>query len=483
MKIVQFNSENFKRLVAVEIKPDGNLVEITGKNGAGKTSVLDAIWAALAGADVICREPIRKGETEARIRLDLGEIIVTRTFRRRAKDGEITTLVKVEAANGAMFPTPQKMLDSLLDALCFDPLEFARMKAKDQFNALRKFVPGIDFDMIAAQNRGDRERRAVLTANAKQERGAAAVIIVPKDVPAEEVDEMALVDELSKAGQFNADIEERERNRLAMSDRIRDLRVEVAKKLGSIDASVEGLKSQFNHNGYQIAERIKRLEAELAREREALRQHTQDEQRDIAALITGIKDGAAQMETQAAELQAKLENAEALPALKDLAILRGNIEKARATNELVRKATQRAKHEKNAERLEADAQAITNGIEAREQGKQAAIAAAEMPVPGIGFGDELVLLNGVPFDQGSDAEQLQASVRIAMKLAPKVRVLRIRDGSLLDTDAMKLLATLADDNDMQVWIERVDSSGKIGFVIEDGHARKASADEAQAAAS
>ena len=48
LKIIQLSAENVKRLIAVEIKPDGNLVQITGKNGQGKTSVLDSIWWALS---------------------------------------------------------------------------------------------------------------------------------------------------------------------------------------------------------------------------------------------------------------------------------------------------------------------------------------------------------------------------------------------------------------------------------------------------
>ncbi len=43
------------------------------------------------------------------------------------------------------------------------------------------------------------------------------------------------------------------------------------------------------------------------------------------------------------------------------------------------------------------------------------------------------------------------------------------DGSLLDVEGMKLLAKMADEHDCQVWVECVDSSGSIGFVIEDGH--------------
>jgi hypothetical protein len=47
-------------------------------------------------------------------------------------------------------------------------------------------------------------------------------------------------------------------------------------------------------------------------------------------------------------------------------------------------------------------------------------------------------------------------------------VIRIKDGSLLDEDGIRMIAEMANDRDYQVWIERVDSTGKIGVVMEDG---------------
>ena len=49
MKIIRLKAENVKRLHAVEITPEGEVVVVAGKNGAGKSSVLDAITYALAG--------------------------------------------------------------------------------------------------------------------------------------------------------------------------------------------------------------------------------------------------------------------------------------------------------------------------------------------------------------------------------------------------------------------------------------------------
>src|SRR5579872_629804 len=111
MKIISLQAENVKKLVAVHITPQGDIVEIVGKNGHGKTSVLDSIWWALEGAEHIQAEPIRKGADKAVIRLDLGELIVKRTIT--PKGGTLT----VENAEGARYPSPQAVLDKLLGAI------------------------------------------------------------------------------------------------------------------------------------------------------------------------------------------------------------------------------------------------------------------------------------------------------------------------------------------------------------------------------
>jgi DNA repair exonuclease SbcCD ATPase subunit len=91
MKIVNFKAENIKKLVAVEISPTDNTVIVTGKNGAGKSSVLDAIWWALSGTKHIQDKPIREGQTKAMIRLDLGTIIVERVFSEPPPSGTSIT--------------------------------------------------------------------------------------------------------------------------------------------------------------------------------------------------------------------------------------------------------------------------------------------------------------------------------------------------------------------------------------------------------
>lgn len=409
MKIVSLEVEGFKRIVAVEIKPDGNMVQITGKNGNGKSSVLDAIWVALAGTSVAPIVPIREGHDQARIKLDLGEIVVTRIFRL----GKTSSLT-VENAEGSKIPSPQAMLDGLLGQLSFDPLAFERMKPKEQFDALRKFVPGYDFEKNEQLTKDDYANRAEKNRRAKEAKTLAASIVVPLGVPLVPVDETQLIDEMQNAATFNSDIETRKNNRSKLAKKVEENKAEIAKL-----------------------------------------------ERDLAEL---------KKETEASE--EKLKAAPPLPALKDVEAIRKAIDSAKDVNRQVAIREEKAEHEIMAKEIEAEADAITAKMKKREEEKLAAIAAAKLPVEGLDFGDGMILYNGVPFSQASDAERLRVSIAIAMASNSKLRVVRVRDGSLLDEDSLQLLAEMADKNDMQVWIERVDSSGRIGFVLEDGHLKQ-----------
>ena len=53
---------------------------------------------------------------------------------------------------------------------------------------------------------------------------------------------------------------------------------------------------------------------------------------------------------------------------------------------------------------------------------------------------------------------------------PKLRVLRVADGSLLDDESMQIIRDLTETKDYQIWIEYAsrNSDDKMGVYIEDG---------------
>ena len=439
LKIISLQAENIKKLVAVEIAPDGALVEITGRNGAGKTSILDAIWWAIEGAKHVQAAPIRKGANKARIKLDLGEVKVTRTFN-RGKDDEnaVTTSIIVENEAGARYPSPQKVLDDLFGVLTFDPMAFLREDPKKQLAMLRGLVPDVDFAAIDKANAEDFAKRTDANRNAKALRAQAAGIVVPAGLPDEPVDEAALVAELEQAGEQNALIEKRKANR-ATAEQTRD----------HLTANAAALVKRANE--------LREQAAELEREADERLKEAQD-------------------------LTVKLENADPLPDPVDTASVRERIANAAAINRGIEARERRRQIEGRAADFEDEAERLTAAITERKARVEAAIKAAKMPVAGLGFGDDGALLNGLPLEQASDAEQLRTAVAIAMAMNPTLRVIRVRDGSLLDDGSMKLLAEMAETRGYQVWVEMVNTTGRVGFVIEDGRVASTPASRREKAA-
>jgi hypothetical protein len=164
--------------------------------------------------------------------------------------------------------------------------------------------------------------------------------------------------------------------------------------------------------------------------------------------ITDLKDRAAARRDHAARLIAEAEQLEARVNEKELLLmdgtpteprvdvsdLRRRVEEARKTNaHREAQMRQRTAHQNAVDALQAalaNAQQLTAQMDDRTAEKQAAIARAKMPVEGLSFGDGEVLFNGIPLNQASSAEQLRVSVALAMAANPKLRVLRIQDGSL-----------------------------------------------------
>ena len=239
------------------------------------------------------------------------------------------------------------------------------------------------------------------------------------------------------------------RKRQRDNDRLADRK----RKRADFQASIDADQRRFTG----LTENIAEHEAELAHMRE---------QRDA---LTKIIE----------EAREKLANAPALPEPIDVSDLREQLNAARQHNAAGARAAEKATLLAAAEYNEGQVAELTASMEAREAAKTEAIAAAKLPVDGITFGEGEVLLNGVPFDQGSDAEQLRASIAIAMASDSRLRVIRVRDGSLLDASGMALLSDMARERDYQVWVEQVSDGGSVGFVIEDGSVKspkKATAD-------
>lgn len=411
LQIVRLTAENYKRLVAVDISPTGNIVTLSGKNAQGKSSVLDAIWAALAGGDAsrATKQPIREGQDSASVTLDLGDYVVTRKWSK--DDAGTLTVETPPTADGRKqkFSSPQALLDGLVGKRAFDPLAFTRQSAAEQVATLVSTVK-LPFDPAEL----DRERagvfddRADVNRTVKQLEGQLAGLPKPDaDTPTAEVSAADVIAEFEKAREHN-------------------------EAITSNEAWAEKLRVAVDSLTKQIAELTKDLESTAAKIVEA--------EADRAKLGDPV----------------------------DTAAISARLSSVEQTNAAIREGLEHGKVAARLAEARKSSTALTEKLAAIDKRKADALAKVKFPVEGLGFDDSGVTFKGVPFAQASAAEQLRVSAGLAMAADPELRILQVRDGSLLDSESMKVIEELAVERDFQVWIEAVSETDKLGIVIEDG---------------
>lgn len=416
--IISLTVENIKKIKAITIRPSGNVVEITGRNGQGKSTVLDAIWWALKGKDNIQTAPIRNGEKSGKITLELQDYLIERTFRRNELGDDYTTKISVITKDRARMTSPQAVLDGFTGMLGFDPLAFMRQTPKQQYDTLRGLCKlDVDVEELDRQYKDLFARRTDVNRDVKTCEARLANMVIPAGAPTERVDVAALVDKVEEINAANSAIAQQQRMRQTLlADNVR--RGEEAKKLYARLAEIE------------------------------------KENKSTAEQIGTITDYLRENKPQdAAFYSEKIKQAEQINSIMDL---RDN----------------RALEEKALRAAQSKADDLTSQMQALQEQKRAAIESAHLPVSGLEFGDGELLLNGVPLEQLSAAEQLKLSMDIAMAENPKLRVILLKDASLLDPQSTEYVRRRAEQEGYQVWEERVSAEGSVGFVIEDGELKQ-----------
>lgn len=412
MTAIALTAENFKRLTAVHIALGSGVTQITGKNGAGKTSVLDAIAAALGGKDAAPDMPIRNGHKTASVLLELSDLIVRRKW---TKSG---STLEVELKDGTRQASPQAVLDRLIGRLAIDPLAFMREKPRAQMLALAKLAE-LDLEAIEELERARYVERTA--ANREVTRLETLLESMPVvNGPDAEVSIVDMARELQAA--------EASQNAVQLARQNVD-----AAKRSVVDVEAD----------------IKRIEEQLAAARDRLTIRKAKVEQASTALFE-------------AELEAV-----------DATALRTRIDTVEAQNAAARH--RRERNRVHTDLIVAGQKAAELDDKVREVRRQRdeAVAGVDLPVKGLTIGDSCVLLNGVPLSQASSAEQLRLSAAIALASNPKLRLVLIRDGSLLDDDSMKFLAEFAEEHDAQILIERVaDADSGVGIRIVDGEVAK-----------
>lgn len=402
--IIGITIDNFKNLKAVRLVTNGASVVLNGKNGAGKSSILDAIFCALTGKRIL--NPIREGESKAEIQVELEKAIVRRIITEKTNRLEI----KSKDGNSA-YASPQALLDQILGDLTFDPLKFTRVKPAEQCEILTDLA-GIDTDDLAkARDELYYERKACGQIRDQRKSQLDAIGEPPKlDHPQEPVSASKLLDEIrDMEKQFNR-------------------RRTIESLITSNDNRICSLHDQIKLIRQQITE-LENKNVEIGNEYDNIPEITQDQLDQKRQMLQNVED----------------------------------------TNRLIREANEYNAVKDAFKRADDDYNRLTQAIADIDRQRMDMIENAAYPVDGLSVNIETktVLYNGIPFENLSSGQQIKISTVIAMKLNPKLKVILIREGSLLDNESMQAVIDMAEREGYQLWIERV-GTGDVGILIEDG---------------
>jgi ABC-type branched-subunit amino acid transport system ATPase component len=193
MKINRLEIENVKRVKAVTIEPAANgLTVIGGRNGQGKTSVLDALAWALGGDRFRPSDAQREGSTlPPNIHIVMSNGLVV---ERNGKNSDLKVIDPAGKRSG------QQLLNGFVEQLALDLPAFMQASSKEKAATLLKIIGvGDRLKELDRQETDIYNRRTTIGQIADQKEKYAKEQVYYPDVPREPVSAGDLIAQIGRA--------------------------------------------------------------------------------------------------------------------------------------------------------------------------------------------------------------------------------------------------------------------------------------------
>lgn len=407
------------------------LTIIRGKNGSGKTSVIEAIRQAFAGG----YDPLAV-HTDA----EEGRIVITgdddSTITRTINKAKRTSRVTIQSAAGETIPAPQSYIEKLSGAFSYDPLRMLRCSPKERFQYLKESlsveVDIADLTAIAERHFVDEEvvysawdpKIAGLDRIAKVRKAAyerrTAINRKSKDLEGAINTMKASVPSLNADGQDWRGAEATLSQQLSAAKSARATAIQ--------QANDEGAAATESINAWE-REELAKIRAEASKRRETITiVH--------AAALDQIRS---EHDQPIADLTAR--HAEARQQLSDY-------DKAIGAREAI------AKLEKDLDGQRTLGDKLTFVLEDIDALEKAKLAAS--PAPGVELRDGEIYIDGVPFDGVNTQRQYEVAIMIGAANAGPLKSMICDEIEHWDTANFEALQEAARNSGFQVIAAAVD---------------------------
>lgn len=410
VKINSLELENVKRIKAVKLEPSPNgLTVIGGKNGQGKTSVLDSIAWALGGDRYRPSAAQRDGSVippTLHITLSNGLVV-----ERKGKNADLKVIDPDGRKSG------QQLLNEFISQLALDLPRFMEANNKDKANILLQII-GVG-DKLFELERREKElynQRHAVGQIADQKRKFAAEMVFYPDAPAELVSASELIRQQQDILARNAENQRKREN------------------MRSIEMKAESLQSDID----RLRVEMQHLESQLTTA--------------LADLEIARKDALFLQDESTAELERNIAEIDEINVK-----VRANLDKERA--------------EDDTKEYTAQYNVLTAQLDDVREEKLALLNGAELPLPGLSVEDGELTYNGHKWDSVSGSDQLKIATAIARKINPQCGFVLVDKLEQMDIDTLREFGAWLEGEGLQVIATRVSTGDECSVIIEDGYVK------------
>lgn len=448
MKISKLKIENLYGIEELELGDKS--VELTGSNGVGKSSVIDAIRLALTN-NSRRKYVVKNGETEGRIYVKLDDGITIDRKRRTDK----SDYKSIKDSNGNEINSPETFLKDIFTPLQLEPVEFLNMSEQEQnrillnlidfkedktefikknFGELPSWVNYNDsileiLNQIQSKDGEYYQNREEINRNIRN--GLAIIKDIAKDIPenydADKWKNYTLSDkyeELNKKKDHNNKIDRSIDYKKNYDDTIKRYKAELDARLVTIKSTIENRKKDLEDSILNLKNQIALLEKDL-------------ENVDSQYIIEENKAQATYNEEVAKlEENIKIANEWIAKEKEDTDTLENELKLAEEMKGHLNEYDRMISMQANIDSLNSQSEELTKKIELARELPGKILKEANIPVKNLTVENGIPLVNGLPINGLSEGEKLDLCIDVTLAKENTLKLILI-DGIERMSDANK----------------------------------------------
>ncbi len=473
MKLVSVQIKNILGVSALEFNHEaGNVIEISGGNGKGKTSTLEAIKDAFGASSYSTL--IRNGEESGEVVLDFGDIIVNRKYK---AEGAPKTTVKARLPGSDKYGavgSPAKYIKSLTNASSLDPASLLSAKPKELIDIVLNSMPiyadanrimditGVSHDVsghalnvISEIGKSIFDERTGVNREGKQLQGTIASLreTLPEELPSKS----ELEQQVTELQDSNLNIhEEFNAERANVDETAKQQKAEIDEEVTTLRIEIETHDNDINNNNARVQSEIDELQLQIEKLKESrytYEQEIKDKKVNVYAKITSLDNKKFNIEDERERQQSDIDNK----------VVTKQQENNQQINQLQNSISQCAVIDNtlnNVKNYEAQLQQISG--KSKSMGEQIKMLneykeelCQALPIDGLEIKEGNLLLDGVSFETLNTAARLTLVVKLAELNAGDCGVVILDNTEMMDSETYTSFLAEADKTDLTFIVARV----------------------------